>query len=219
MKQSYFDIVMEVLRKADEDGIYIYANIYPDGDNEGEEVLVIDDNKSVDKLNELFEPYVREICEKENDIFQEYSDFALDYITGDQWTYSETGFTCDECQKFYRFDNGWGGGYRNYYLGDGWVVCEDCMRESYKEDYISEMLDDPTQANTILTDRELRDMDFDPINEYPYANGMYEGENDDPVKILEKAKELYPQCEFLFSIRKDYNPFHTEFDLYKREVA
>lgn len=219
MRESYFDKVYEMLRYCDDEGIDVYAYIYEDGDNEGEEVLVIEDTKSADKLDELFRPIVKELCEKNGDIFWEYTDFSLEYITGDQWTYSDEGYDCSDCGKFYRYNNSWGGGYANYFLGDGFIVCEDCLKENYKDEWLREYIDNPTNANTIFDNSELEDMGFEKVNDYPYANGMYHGENDDPKKILAKAKELYPDYEFLFSIVKDYNPFHTEFDLYKREVA
>jgi hypothetical protein len=219
MRESYFDKVREMLDFCDRNDISIYANIYKDGDNEGEEILVVDDSKSAEILDELFRPIVKELCEKNGDIFRDYSDFSLEYITGDQWTYADEGFDCSDCYKFYRYDNGWGGGYANYFVGDGFIVCEDCLKENYRNEWLEEHIDNPNNANTIFDNSELREMGFEKVNDYPYANGMYHGETDNPKKILEKAKELYPDYEFLFSVIKDYNPFHTEFNLFRREIA
>ena len=219
MKESYFDKVNEILRKVDEENLRVYANVYEDGDNDGEQILVISDTASADTLNELFTPIVKKLCKANDDIFREYSNFALDYITEDQWTFDDEGYMCSDCYKFYRYNYSGGCSYANYFVGDGFIVCENCLRENYKAEYLDELIDNPKKANTILTRDELTELGFEKVNDYSFENGMYEGQNDNPTKIYEKAKEKYPESEFLFSIVKDYNPFQTVFDLYKREVA
>lgn len=209
-----FQEIYRVLNENDD----INAYVYPDGDYDGE-VLVVEDYDSEKKLCKLLEPLAREQCKANDDAFFDYEDFPLDYITKDKWCYLDEGFVCDECYKFHRFNDGWGGSYMNYMVGDGWFFCEDCLKEKYKEEYLEQLIDNPKSANTILSRQDLYELGFERINEYHYANGLYHGENDNPETIYKRVKEMYSGCEFVFSIIKNYNPFHTEFDVWKREVA
>lgn len=209
-----FQEIYRVLNKNDD----INAYVYPDGDHDGE-VLVVEDWSSEKELCKLLKPIAKRLCKTNDDLFYEYDDFPIDYLTGDNWCYLDEGYVCDECNKFYRFNNSWGGSYANYMMGDGYIVCEDCLKANYKSEYIDKLINNPKSANTILSREDLYELGFEKVNDYRYSNGMYRGENDDPEQILEWAKKENPSCEFLFSVIKDYNPFHTEFDLWKREIA
>jgi hypothetical protein len=104
-------------------------------------------------------------------------------------------------------------------MGDGFIVCKDCLEnnEEYMEMFLSDKIDNPKTANTILSEDKLKELGFEKINEDYYENGWY-GDNDQPSEILEKAKEKFPEKEFIFNVRKIYNPFTTQFDLYGRDV-
>lgn len=222
---AYWNEISELIHKVDEEGLQIYVNTYELP--EGGEILVFDDNRSADEFNSMLREVLREYPEVKKEIEDAIYDvdnrgsWYLDLATEDSWTYLDEGFLCDECYKWHYFYERNACSYANYFVGDGYIICEDCLKESeeYREEYLRERIDNYKDANTILTDSELEELGFEKVNDYPFANGFYQGENDQPEKILKKVREKYPNEEFLFSIVKDYNPFHTEFNLYKREVA
>lgn len=202
----------------------IYVNIYQD--NNDNNILVFDDNDSSDEFNKVL---IELLKANEIDIsFEEHVSSArndkdvyfVNRLTDDTWTFRDEGFVCDECYRWHYYENRNGVGYVNYFCGDGWIVCLDCLKENdeYIKMYLADKIDNPKDANILLEENKLEDLGFEKINDYPYENGMY-GDNDQPIKILEKTKEQYPNMECLFNIRKIYNPYTTQFDLYGREVS
>lgn len=218
------DEIYEVLHKYD-NGEYGKINIFVEIYDYGEDgkMLVIEDWETIRAMEKILCKYLKDDEDFNKRSEDEYDTSALDYMTngGDEWTFSDEGFVCDECYKWKFYHERNACSYANYKAGDGYIICDDCICscKENKEEYIKDLLDNPRNANTILETKDIYELGFEKVNDYAFANGMYHGENDDPKKILAKAKELYPDYEFLFSVVKDYNPFHTEFDLYKREVA
>lgn len=223
--EEKWDIVYDIIHYIDESGKYnsIYVNIYQDEDDNN--ILVFDDWDSAKAFNKLV---IEKLKENEIDISLEEQqasartngeEYFVDLITEDSWTYSDEGFLCDECQRWHYYEDRNGVGYVNYYINDGGIVCSDCVNESdeYTEMYLEELIDDYSKANTLLTEDKLYELGFEKFNNTVYENGMY-GDNDSPQQIMETAQSLYPNKEFLFSIRKIYNPFTTQFDLYTRDT-
>ena len=205
--------VYETLNKLDSQG-GVDAYVYENGDKEGEQILVVYGWDDVRKLEwefvKLFETDP-EFNKRNND---EYNHDALDYATEGDWTFSDEGFTCSECNKWHFYNSHGACGYRNYFAGDGYILCEDCVKAD-PEEYLATLINEPEAANTML---DLGDLGFKRVNDWPYANGWY-GREENPTKIMKQAMETAPDAEFVFNIRKNYNPFETEFDLYKREVV
>lgn len=215
------DEIFEVIRKID-DGVYgdarhFYANTY---DYEDGQILVFDDWDSVRFMEKILHEIVKDEEDYNKRRESEYDTSALDYMTegGNLWTFSDEGFVCDDCYKwkFYMERNACS--YANYKVGDGYIICDSCICscKENKEEYIRDMIDDPKSANTILDYSDLLELGFDKVNDWPYANGWY-GRSAEPKKILERAKANDANAEYLFSIKKTYNPWEVEFDLYKRE--
>ena len=223
---AYWDIVYEVIDMIDKaewrselSKIYVYTYDLPD--DEGE-ILVF--GNGVKKFNDLLKEKMKDIPE----VKQAIEDYKYDVdnrddwyielaVDGDEhWAYDDQGFLCCECYKWHWYDNG-GYGYANYFVGDGYILCEDCIKED-PEPYLESMINCPTKANTIFDSSELIDLGFERVNTTAYANGWY-GRSDDPKEIYDKAREEYPDAELLFSIKKTYNPFETEFYLFVRETA
>lgn len=210
-KEQYMHLLREILEETD----WNYGNIYPDGDGYNDEVFIYEGYKphTVESLNELCKAKL-----KENDIDtypdHTYDSYYIDFITGDNWGYYDSYFICDDCYKAYRYNEY---GTANYWVGDGFIFCEDCVRETYKETYVEEYLvNDPTKANTILGINEIEDMGFEKANEYEYENGWY-GTTDDPKEIYETMRKAYPNSDILFDITSN-NPFAVYFDVYIRKA-
>lgn len=224
---AYWDQVYEVIREIDDNNLQIYVDTYNLPDDEGV-ILVFDNNNSVDEFGKLLKTKLENIPEVKQDLEDERYDISdrwewwIEEAVGgyEFWTYSDEGFCCSECNTWHFYYERNACSYANYKVGDGYIICDDCIKinEEYRNWYIEDLINNPHNANTILEYKDLINLDFNKINDDPYANGWYH-RMDDPEKILEIAKAKYPNNEFIFSIRKTYNPFETEFDLYMRETA
>lgn len=222
---TFWDEIYELVRKVDDENLRIYVNIYNLPDDEGK-ILVFDDWDSSKAFNKLLAKKIRNYPEVQKEIkdfiydVDDRDDWFLDLATEDNWTYSDEGFECSECNCWYYYEQYNACGYANYKVYDGWIECSDCIKRDTesKERYLEDLIDNPKNANTILEYKDFLDLDFEKVNEDSYANGWYH-RTDDPVKILSKAKAEDENAQYVFSIRKTYNPWETEFDLYKRETA
>lgn len=210
---AYFELIQEILDNNDD----IYAYICEDGDVGGN-VLQIDGDRSMEKLEKLLweEFQTRGIDTSDFDYHYDpnasYNDACVDFATDGNYVYTDDSFLCDECGQLYRTDDY----YANYYMGDGYIVCEDCVH-SNPEDYVQSLINDPERANTILSVSELYDLGFEQLNEH-YANGWY-GREDDPKQIYDNLVNQYGyDAEILFSIEKTRNPFQTDFDVFVRNI-
>ena len=208
---EYFDIISQILNDNDD----INANIYEKGNSENEQLLLVEDRKSAEKLNTLIKDEIENLVDEIDK--RDYDCFWLDYATEDNWTYYDEAYVCDECYKAYLRREYNACEYADYYIGDGWLLCGNCVKEQ-PDDYIQSLINEPTRANTILDYEELTSAGFEKVNDYPFANGWY-GQQDSPKEIMAKAKQMKPKSQFIFNIRKNYNPFECEFDLYEREVS
>lgn len=231
--EELWDVIHNVIRDVDNNDCYgnVYVNVYKD--ENGDEVLVFDDNDSVKSFNKmLIEEFTQkrtvdylgeeiDITEEleEMERFTNHDDYFVNLVTENNWTFSDEGFVCSDCYTWHYYDDNCGCSYTNYFMGDGFIVCKDCLEnnEEYMEMFLDDKINNPRKANTILSEDKLKELGFEKINEHYYENGWY-GDNDQPSEILEKAKEKFPEKEFIFNVRKIYNPFTTQFDLYGREV-
>lgn len=135
------------------------------------------------------------------------------------WGFSDEWTTCDHCGRaihtqadsaFWKPDF-----WADYDYGE--MLCGDCVREDdpTKKNYLDFLTNNPSHANTILSDKELRDAGYDKLNTEDYANGWY-GKKDDPKEILKNALDESHDGEFIFSISSQ-NPFETSFDLWAKK--
>lgn len=208
---EYFNIITKILNEHKD----IDASIYDDGDNENKQVLIISTTKDANLLNELLKAELYDMVDEIER--RDYDSFYLDYATEDNWHFWDTSFECSECYKVYQRLEYNACSYANYYCGDGYILCENCVKEN-PDDYINSLVNEPTRVNTIFDYGELLKLNFEKVNTDPYANGWY-NRVDNPTKIMAKARAEKPKSEFIFSIRKTYNPWECEFDLYEREVG
>ena len=96
----------------------------------------------------------------------------------------------------------------------GEVICSNCVRKEYLNDYVESLINNPKTLNTILSDRELYKLGFEKIDR-PYYSGMYDGRQDSPDKVMEKLIMNNSDCDFIFS--KSYiNPFEISWCAWSR---
>lgn len=205
-KEQYMDLLRDILSETD----YKYGRIEEDGDGYNDEVFLYESyGNEIADLNELCKAKLRKAGV---DTYPDYDrdEYYVDFITGDNWGYEGEYYICDCCGKAYRQPEY---GTHTYWVGDGFIFCEDCVREKYKDSYIFTYLaNNPTHANTIIGVGDLENMGFEKANEYGYENGMY-GTNDCPTEIYEELRKKYPNSDVVFHIT-DSNPFAVYFDAY-----
>lgn len=165
------------------------------------------------------EKYGKELYEETNYDYPEndnadYFTTWLDYLTQGMWGFSDEYAVCECCNKAFRTSPDSYSWTQNYWLGDGFVICEDCVREEYAEGYLESLQNNPKTANTILSDSEMENAGYEKVNADSYESGWY-GRCEDPEEILEKEMENNPDYDYIFSICGS-GQFHTEFDLWRK---
>ena len=95
----------------------------------------------------------------------------------------------------------------------GEVTCGDCLRknESWAEDYVERLKNNPHSANHLLPGTMLQGMGWKEA-EYEYENGWY-GVEDSPPKIMKALNDAGK--DVVFDI-KDVNPFATRFTVWTK---
>lgn len=210
MRDETYMVVRELQERDDIRGFY--ADIYPNGDKENEDILVCGDTKTADVLDMIFQ----EIFKREEDFRFSYNGYGLEYACeGDEnWTFDDAGTWCTECGKWYYYNENGYTGYARFYQGDGYRLCEHCLRED-NEGFFNDLLNNPNNANTIFEDSELENLGWKKVGKY--ENGMYGSSGHDvPSEVLKEKLKENPNGKYIFSIHKTYNPWETVFDLWEK---
>lgn len=204
---EYFDIIREICNDLNLD-----CWVYPDGDYPGKEVLQVSSCSEGRKLNTEIKKRFEELnIDPSDDLSPDEDTNYIEFATDGKWEYSDETFVCDGCGQLFRIDYY---GYQNFYMGDGFILCPDCMKEE-PETYLETLINNYRNANTLLTETELEELGFEKIGE-EYENGWY-GRSDNPKEILDRILAEEPYTEVIFDITKTYNPFATRFTTYIRK--
>ena len=233
--KEYWDIIYELIHEIDRNW-ETYKDIYVDVYNYKDEdsVLVFGSSTSIKEFASLLKAKIENFPEVKQAVedaiydvsnMELYADWWIELAVGgyEYWAYDDEGFCCSECDEWHYYDNYGATAYANYKVYDGWIECEDCIRQDteHKERYIEDLINNPNNANTILDYGDFLDLDFERVldkygDDAIWASG-WRGSHDDPKKILARYREIHPNNEYVFSIRKTYDPFECEFELYVRE--
>lgn len=195
---------------------------YPKGTEGAEELFLIVD--SWDFIREFHswanDKYGKELYEEtaydypEDLEVQKYFTAWLDYLTQGMWGFSDEYSVCEHCNRAFRTSPDSYSWTANYWLGDGFIICDECVKEDFAEEYLESMQNNPKIANTILSDSEMENAGYEKVNTDNYESGWY-GRCDDPQDILEKEMEINPDYDYVFSICGN-GQFHTDFDLWRK---
>lgn len=202
--EQYMNWLREILEETGK-----YGSIYPDGDGYNDEVFLFEGyGDDIKTLNELCKAKL-----KANgvDTYPDYDrdDYYIDFITGDNWGWYDSYYVCDECGKAYNNDDHY------YWCGDGFIFCWECTRENHKEEYVDDLTNDYTRANTLLKAKDLEELGFEKMNEGEYEHGMY-GTMQHPKDVYDLFYKAYPNSDIIFHIA-DSNPFAVYYDCYVRK--
>lgn len=108
--------------------------------------LIVDSWDFIRELNEwLNDNYAKELCDEtryelpEDIRDREYFIAWLDYLTDGMWGFSDEYSVCEHCNKAFRTSPDSYSWVANYWVGDGFILCEDCVRENYSEEYLESL--------------------------------------------------------------------------------
>jgi len=124
-----------------------------------------------------------------------------------EWGYYDEYTTCHECYNAIRTSPDSYSWIPEYHLGDGFIVCKDCIDA---DNYIDDFVNNPKKANTVLTHEQLIEKGFTKYNDDIYQNS-WNGHDDSPKVIFEELKDKYEYV--LFSINHT-EQFGTSFNVY-----
>ena len=160
--------------------------------------------------------------EEEVGVVYDYDAFIIENL-GVQIGDNEEYAYCDNCSKLiHRMDSS-GSRADNYWLGDGFILCEECVRNDM-DSYINEHLvlnyetGVPTSKlpiNTFLSADDLKEHGFIRLDG-EYFFGMYEHGNTNPIAAMKEMVEEDKESDFLFN-QVYANPFETCYEIWKRE--
>lgn len=198
------DEQQDAIRQLEDDGEGV--RIAPD--SRGHDFLILDGWDDVRTVESILDPKA--------DIGPDSMESgAIDRAFGGNWGFSDEYAVCDDCGTVIRTSPDSYSWKPDFWLeAEEGYHCGDCVRED-PDDYIEHLVDNPDEANTILSDDELRSRGFAKVNEDAYENGWYDRQ-DEPKDILAKAMGKEPNAEFLFSISSNAE-FSTQFDLWRRD--
>ncbi len=168
-----------------------YANV--DGDNR----TVYTCDSDLDLLRECIKEYFQGT---ELDIEE-----LTDNLVGDE-LHEEMVYTCDCCSSFKYNRNA---SNFDYFVGDGYITCGDCIREN-PESYIEHLIDNYNTANQLLPLSELTDRGFIKLDENEVS---FHYKTPAPKTLYEKYKD---GMDIIFHIDSS-NPFHTDYSVYGRK--
>jgi hypothetical protein len=102
------------------------------------------------------------------------------------------------------------------FIDDCSFVTRDTVND-YAEEYLTQLINNPNDVNT-FDNFDPEDYGFEKLNDYPYENGWFDGQNDDPKSVLKKLLDRYPEGEFLFSDFEN-SQFYSKFSVYGRNLS
>ena len=175
-------------------------------DNHGDKYLLFENHKDVESFVKLAGEMLNKEFEHDYEVERE---FDLYIAFTDEYT------TCDDCGAIIRTEPNSYHWTPDYYLGDGFIICNECFNneKDYQEAYLVERINNPNNANTILSDEQLEELGFTKFNSNSYEHGFHHGQTDDPREIYKEIENLY--YDIIFSI-DGVGQFDTHFSVWVR---
>jgi len=152
------------------------------GEYNGEPFLLVREGwNEVDAFSESLGVLDKEDIEDINDLIE--------------WGFSDEYDICFECGKIIRISPDSYSWLPDYFYFEGDLICGDCIREHFVEEYIEHLINNPKVANTILSKEHLEKEGFSRLGRV-YETGWYPGQNDNPHEVLVRFKNEYKEIIF-----------------------
>jgi hypothetical protein len=187
MTNANFDTVYEYIREN-----HVWDDIYMDitEDQDDNTYIIVDSHSDIDKLHAV----VKEVLDIQEEKFYVDEVLEVEIVFSDEYT------TCSDCHKIIRTSPNSYHWQPDFYMGDGFIVCNKCFneQEDYQEAYIEDKINDPkTAINGLVSEEQLEQLGFERINE-EYESGWYHKE-DNPEEIYDKLSDKYEEIVFFIN--------------------
>jgi hypothetical protein len=148
-------------------------------------------------------------------ILHDYNDMIIDFLDNNRvdYYYDDSCTSCSNCNCFINL--------YNYHfseaevLNDCEIVCNDCIKKDYKQEYLYERVNKPKKAirQYIISHDDMVQYGYDKLDK-DYNTGLYEWSNDNPQDIYDSLKNDYSYIVFMIT---DSNPFNVEYVVYVKK--
>lgn len=224
ISNKYFKYIDENYDKFNGDARFYEASKSLQADeNDNEKFLIVDNWNFIRELNEwLNDNYSKELYEETGyELPKDISDKRyftewLDYLTHEMWGFADEYSVCDCCNKAFKTSPDSYSWVADYWVGDGFIFCGDCVRENedYSREYLESLENNPHAANTILLDDQIKEAGYKRI--IPECEYGWYGKQDDPEAILDGVMRNNKDGRYLFSITR-CGQFFINFDMWEKE--
>lgn len=145
-----------------------------------------------------------------DDTFEVHA-YSLDLV---RITFYDEVMGCHECYGQINTTPSSAFWHSDWWIGDGFCFCKDCVKEVASEEYIDHLTNNYKNANVILDHEELVNNGWERL-EYEYTAGMNHGYSENPENVYEHLKDDYENI--IFSITST-TPFDTSFSVYVKKT-
>jgi|GEM_PF-3657030 len=224
MKEKLWSIVSEELKIGNENEIVedegtisdnVMRKIYDSDvdfieakDEDGNPFLILYEWKDVQDIQKIINP--------EFEATNKYDTSVLDSLNNIKWGFADEWSICEECDSVIRTEPNSYSFVPDYWLSETHgLLCGNCVRNNHALEYVQTLINEPRQANTILSSENLEELGFTLIDK-DFESGWYD-RHDSPEEILNTALEKHPEGAFLFSI-SGVSQFATQFELWGADI-
>lgn len=200
--------IIEIIFKVFDDAGY-GSGIYKD--SAGDDFVIVETWDEVHKIEETVKDYLKSLDKVNEDLlelhnFDNIVGYALDQGRRGNWGFSDEYTTCSNCDVVICTSPDSYFWVPGYYVFDGSILCSECVKDN-PEILISELVNNPNTANTILSPAELEELGFKQVGG-EYETGLY-GIVDDPKKVFEELTNEYDEILFNISEKQQFTTYWT----------
>ena len=138
----------------------------------------------------------------------------VEAVLGCSWGFADEYTLCDDCGNVIRTEPTSYHWQPDYYLGDGFILCNGCFKENgeCQSEYIESHINNYKSAvNGLMSEEDIEGLGFEKVDGL-FQGGWYD-RNDDPKEIYNRLSERF--YEVLFFI-DNVGQFHTDFVVFVR---
>lgn len=147
--------------------------------------------------------------------------FSIDDILNDSYGFSDENIICDECNIHVCTTPGFYGDIPQYTIMNDTLLCGECVKNNHVDEYIEGLINNPKNANILLSHDDLIDNGFNICNckneVCAFESGFHHGQTDNPDTILKNAIAKNPDKEYVFMITS-IGQFDVNYTIYSRKI-
>ncbi|AYP68136.1 hypothetical protein PQE75_gp004 [Bacillus phage vB_BcoS-136] len=190
MNKSKTEILSDMLFGDDFSDFIDRTGISSGQDSYGDYYIIFDTHEEMSE-------FIRLINEKtgsnfDND-YEVEREFDIEMVFSDEYT------LCSDCHEVIRTSPTGYGWQPDFYMGDGFIVCNKCFNEheDYQESYLLEKINNPMNAvNGLITEKQMEELGFEKLNGDSYESGLHSHQTDSPKEIFNELSDKHDEVVF-----------------------